>query len=272
MRTSLDALTPADPGRLSPSGEAERTQIATMVQQFEATLLTEMLRGVNQKEDEGEEDGALGLGGSTLSDVMTAEFGLALSKAGGLGLGEVLAAAFARQRGLTGGSGPELAPAIEPRPGGRDLPATESTVVPLSVVPSDGTVTSGFGWRRDPFSGETRFHAGTDLRAAYGSDVRAAATGTVSFAGDRHGYGMTVVVDHGAGRQTLYAHLSAIDVRPGDTVEGGQTIARSGTSGRSTGAHLHVEAREHGLPVDPERWAAGMDGKPLLGVGSATSD
>ena len=81
---------------------------------------------------------------------------------------------------------------------------------------------------------------------AYGSPVAALAAGTVTFAGERGGYGTTVVVDHGNGRETLFAHLSSFDVRVGDQVDAGQIIARSGNSGRSTGAHLHVEVREGG--------------------------
>ncbi len=115
-----------------------------------------------------------------------------------------------------------------------------------------------------------KFHNGTDLRVAYGSEVRAAAPGVVVAAGDRPGYGLTVIVDHGAGRETRYAHLSAIDVAPGDPVGGGQLIARSGNSGRTTGAHLHFEAREYGRPVDPELAATAWTGrKSDTGVGDS---
>ena len=86
---------------------------------------------------------------------------------------------------------------------------------------------------------------------AYGQDVRSAAEGVVSFAGVRPGYGHTVVVDHAGGRQTRYAHLSQALVRAGDSVSEGQVVGKSGSSGRSTGPHVHFEMLVDGRPVDP---------------------
>jgi murein DD-endopeptidase MepM/ murein hydrolase activator NlpD len=140
--------------------------------------------------------------------------------------------------------------------------ASASAILPIDVLAGGSRITSGFGLRADPFTGETRFHRGLDLALAYGSEVRAAAPGVVLSAGDRPGYGLTVVVDHGGGRETLYAHLSAVDVAPGDRVDAGQRIARSGRSGRATGAHLHVEARQDGRPVDVGRLPALWAGRP----------
>lgn len=277
MRTAIEGLTTtgATTGMPAPA-EAARAQVMALVQQFEGMLLTEMMRGVNESEEDKADEGVLGLGGSSLTDTITAEFGTALSRAGGLGLGEMLGEALARQRGLLPGI-----TGIEPRPGRADAPASEPAAAPpqalrppvRSGLPEDATVTSDFGWRRDPFSGQTRFHAGADLRAAYGSEVRALVGGTVTFAGDRPGYGLTVVVDHGDGRESLYAHLSSIGVQPGAAVAPGEELARSGNSGRSTGPHLHVEARERGRAVDPRRlsdWA--MDGRTTSDVGESTFD
>jgi murein DD-endopeptidase MepM/ murein hydrolase activator NlpD len=112
-------------------------------------------------------------------------------------------------------------------------------------------VSSRFGWRQDPLTGETTFHKGVDIAVAYGHDVKAAADGVVSFAGVQNGYGNTVVVDHDGGRQTRYAHLSQEFVRAGDIVSEGQVLGKSGNSGRSTGAHLHFEVLVNGRPVDP---------------------
>ena len=113
-------------------------------------------------------------------------------------------------------------------------------------------MTSGFGWRSDPFTGAAKFHSGTDIRMAYGQDVKSAAAGTVSFVGEQSGYGLVVMVDHGNGVQSRYAHLSAAEVAVGDPVNSGQVIARSGNSGHSTGPHLHFEVLENGRPVAPE--------------------
>lgn len=114
-------------------------------------------------------------------------------------------------------------------------------------------MSSPFGWRQDPITGGSSFHQGVDLKMAYGRDVKAAAAGTVVFAGTQGGYGQTVVINHEGGRQTRYAHLSAENVRAGDVVSEGQIIGKSGNSGRSTGPHLHFELLVDGHPVDPAR-------------------
>jgi murein DD-endopeptidase MepM/ murein hydrolase activator NlpD len=121
----------------------------------------------------------------------------------------------------------------------------------LSDVTAAAPVSSKFGWRRDPLTGEATFHNGVDIAVAYGRDVKAAAGGVVSFAGVQHGYGNTLVIDHEDGRQTRYAHLSQELVRVGDVVREGQIVAKSGNSGRSTGPHLHFEMLVNGRPVDP---------------------
>jgi murein DD-endopeptidase MepM/ murein hydrolase activator NlpD len=114
--------------------------------------------------------------------------------------------------------------------------------------------TSGFGYRTDPFFGRPALHTGLDLRDDYGASVRATAAGVVSFAGSSGGYGQMVEVDHGSGLVTRYAHLSAIQAAVGQEVEAGATLGRVGTTGRSTGPHLHYEVRIDGEPVDPTRF------------------
>lgn len=117
--------------------------------------------------------------------------------------------------------------------------------------PVAGRVSSGFGWRTHPVSGQPRLHAGVDLAAPLGTPVVAAAAGTVTWAGARGGYGLLVVIDHGGGLQTRYAHCSAIDVRPGEHVAQGQLLARVGATGTATGPHLHLEIRVGGVARDP---------------------
>ena len=115
-------------------------------------------------------------------------------------------------------------------------------------------VTSGFGARRDPFYGRLALHTGIDLRENYGSAVLAVAAGTVTIAGPESGYGTLVEIDHGNGYTTRYAHLSMVSVAVGEKVEAGSTIGQVGTTGRSTGPHLHYEVRIAGEPVDPARY------------------
>jgi murein DD-endopeptidase MepM/ murein hydrolase activator NlpD len=115
-------------------------------------------------------------------------------------------------------------------------------------------ITSAYGWRVHPIYGDRRLHAGIDLRASTGSTVLAAGGGTVAFAGWRSGYGNTVIVDHGGATATLYAHNSVISVSVGQTVTRGQKIAAAGSTGNSTGPHVHFEVRVNGTPVDPMKY------------------
>ena len=115
-------------------------------------------------------------------------------------------------------------------------------------------VTSTFGYRMHPIFGDRRLHAGIDLRAATGTPVYASGAGVVVWAGHRGGYGNTVVISHGGSLATLYAHNSSLLVSVGDTVSRGQPIARAGSTGNSTGPHLHFEVRVGGTPVDPLRY------------------
>lgn len=117
--------------------------------------------------------------------------------------------------------------------------------------PASGPITSPFGWRTHPIFGTQRFHSGIDIGADYGDSIMAADSGTVIFSGWMGGYGKAVIVDHGGGISTLYAHNSELLVEEGYRVQKGQTISRCGSTGYSTGPHLHFEVRENGSPVSP---------------------
>jgi len=124
--------------------------------------------------------------------------------------------------------------------GGRFLWPTNSTLI-----------TSYFGYRVHPIWGTTRFHSGIDIGASYGSPIYAAADGIVIYSGWYYGYGYTVVIDHGSGISTLYAHCSSLNVYKGQSVKRGQIIAFVGSTGNSTGPHLHFEVQINGKPVNP---------------------
>lgn len=113
---------------------------------------------------------------------------------------------------------------------------------------------SSFGYRIDPFSGHKAFHEGLDFMANTGTPVYAAARGIVSFAEQTPDYGKIVKIDHGSGIETRYAHTSLLVVKAGDRVEKGQKIAEVGSTGRSTGPHLHYEIRFNGNPLDPRKY------------------
>lgn len=119
------------------------------------------------------------------------------------------------------------------------------------LLPCLGEVTSGFGWRMHPVLGYERFHSGIDIGADYGSTIYAAEQGLVIFAGWYGGYGNAVIIDHGGGITTLYGHTSELYVSEGQTVQRGQAIAAVGSTGLSTGPHLHFEVRREGEPTDP---------------------
>jgi murein DD-endopeptidase MepM/ murein hydrolase activator NlpD len=117
--------------------------------------------------------------------------------------------------------------------------------------PVTGTITSPFGYRNNPFGGGMEFHQGLDIAAPMGTTVRAAAGGTVISAGWYGGYGNYILIDHGGGMATGYGHLSQIFVSAGQQVAKDQPIGAVGSTGMSTGPHLHFEVRMHGKPTDP---------------------
>ncbi len=118
-------------------------------------------------------------------------------------------------------------------------------------------MSSGFGYRRDPFNGGGAMHAGLDFTGVHASPILAAAPGRISFVGRQGGYGNTVEIDHGHGIMTRYAHLSGFSARVGDRVAAGRQVGRMGSTGRSTGTHLHFEVRVNGTAVNPRRFLEG---------------
>ena len=127
-------------------------------------------------------------------------------------------------------------------------------MLPIGAPVEKARITSNYGQRADPFTGETKRHKGIDFAGKIGTELFAVAPGRVVSAGDRIGYGTTVEIDHGLGFTTLYAHLSQIMVSRGDWVRPGTVIGLAGSSGRSTGPHLHYEIRYKGAPFDPTKF------------------
>lgn len=123
--------------------------------------------------------------------------------------------------------------------------------------PINGSVSSGFGYRIHPISGVSKLHTGLDISAGSGTPIAAAGSGTVIWADWYGGYGKTVIIDHGGGLTTLYAHQSSLNVSAGSSVSAGSTIGYVGSTGYSTGPHLHFETREYGTPVNPMNYLNG---------------
>jgi len=262
----VQAADRASPASAPAARDAERAQVKRLAQEFEAMLMTQMLRDMRRSMLSDEEPEG-GLGRETMTDTTDIELGRALSNAGGFGLSSVLLKALERSIGgapASPGAPAVMAPALPAGPGtGPAAPIAAPVAAPCPGQPTDrppdgsdlkipdGQVTSGYGWRRDPFTGAPRFHNGIDVAQRYGQDVPAAASGRVVFAGEQGTYGTTVIVDHGSGQQTRYAHLSAAAVTAGQQVEAGQVIGKVGASGRTTGPHLHFEVTTDGEATDP---------------------
>jgi len=130
----------------------------------------------------------------------------------------------------------------------------ENNALPVRSPVRRSYITSSFGNRADPFGRGRQFHKGIDFDANVGDPVMSVADGVVSFAGVRNGYGNTIEVDHGNGYVTRYAHNSRLTVKNGDLVRAGQQVAKAGSTGRSTGAHVHFEVWENGNVVNPRKF------------------
>ena len=139
----------------------------------------------------------------------------------------------------------------------------DQAALPSGEPVAGSYITSNFGLRADPFGGGGQFHKGIDYAADHGDPVVAVADGVITFAGDRSGYGHTIEVDHGNGYVTRYAHNSRLSRRVGDLVRVGDEIAKAGSTGRSTGVHVHLEVWKNGGYVDPGRFMG--NNKPTRG-------
>ena len=170
-------------------------------------------------------------------------------------LSPAVTAALARPGAAAHGQAamPALRPAHEPADDLRqnDDGLAEAQAATPMAAPTRGDITSDYGWRSDPFKGNKAWHAGMDIAAAEGDPVNACWDGVVTYAGSKGGYGNVVEVEHPGGWKSVYGHLRGYSVRPGDSIKAGGKIAEVGSTGRSTGPHLHFELRRGGDAVDP---------------------
>lgn len=259
------------------AGQPDREKLKTLAAQFESMLLVQMLRGMREagKWDDDESPEAGGFGADALFETIDTELANHLSAVKGLGLSQQLLRELEKYAAGAPGASAAGTPGTSVVPEPRHVPGAPEASVPgeLRTAPvnapapteapaggpvqftvAPGSVTSSYGWRRDPLSGDQKFHRGIDVRAAYGDDIQAAGSGRVVFSGEQRGYGTTVVVEHGNGVRTRYAHLSAAVVQAGDEVASGQVLGRAGRSGRATGTHLHFEVTANGRHVNPAEW------------------
>jgi murein DD-endopeptidase MepM/ murein hydrolase activator NlpD len=187
-----------------------------------------------------------GLGEEFFTGMLDEEISRQAAIQQGVGLKDVLIAQ------LTGGRRkPVVAKSVALRSYSTQKAAKKA--LPSFTFPVSGTVSSPFGKRRDPFTGEGGFHHGIDIASSAGSEIFAAAEGRVVFSGWKQGYGNVVTIDHSNGYSTLYAHNEKNLVEVGEEVTADQLIAHVGSTGRSTGPHLHYEVRKNGKAINPEK-------------------
>ena len=210
-----------------------------VAREFEAMLVAEVLKGLSDSMTSSESPESMT---STLDGLVWMELSRQMVRDRSLGLAETVYR--------------QLVPKLDETPA--EAPEGEKPPRPSWALPVAGRLSSDFGVRTDPFSGAERVHRGIDVAAKEGTGVRAPEAGKVVFAGERGGYGQTVIVQHESGVQTLYAHLSRVDVREGERLQRGAVLGAVGESGRATGPHLHFEVRRNGQALDPKNWTQGV--------------
>jgi murein DD-endopeptidase MepM/ murein hydrolase activator NlpD len=235
--------------------ETKAHQVQTAAKQLEAFFLRRLLAEA-RPQGGGMLDG--GFAGDTFKQMLDEAIADKMTAAGGVGMTSL----FAKQLDRTNETAAPQPP-IAGMPATRDAaitalashgtPSIDPATIgaPRFVMPVAGRASSGYGLRADPIRGGQVNHPGFDLAAATGTEVAAAAGGTVVHAGPAGTYGNLVTLRHDNGFETRYAHLSEVDVKVGDVVQPGAQLGKVGTTGYSTGPHLHFEIRHDGQTIDP---------------------
>jgi murein DD-endopeptidase MepM/ murein hydrolase activator NlpD len=306
MTAALRSLSSAGLADARSKPSAKQDEAKQVAKQFESLLLSELVKAMRATANVGPDDG----GGAFASGTYQEMFDQALvdASAGGLGLstslerqlGGAIAGAVATQpkQWQPRAAIPEEVAAIGdahplPRKQGPTraaIPVDRNAIIGTSfesaapqpgLWPVDGGhQSSGYGWRMHPIHKEKRFHGGLDIAAPEGREIRAVQKGVVTVAERHPGYGNMVEITHPDGVVTKYAHASRLHVRVGDTVDVGECIADVGSTGQSTGPHLHFGVREKGRNIDPAAYLERLraehraqsegGGKPRTGLSSAT--
>ena len=261
-QASLINLNQADIPSVSGKNRAELKKAA---EEFEAVFIGQLLKVMRETIQESGLEGS-GFGKGIYTELFDQEVALSMAGRGALGISDMIyrniveEEAF-RDSGQVDGTWQDWngsRPAADVS-GGLRLSGDQEAAPGISgmVLPVNAPVSSGFGMRADPFTGNQRFHRGIDIAAPAGTPVVAALPGRViSVGNEQGGYGKTVLVEHDGGLRTRYGHLDSINVKVGDTVTSEKILGRVGSTGRSTGPHLHFEVIRNGVHVDPVRLTA----------------
>ncbi len=241
---------------------SQKNELKKAAQEFEAIFIAHMLKVMRETiQESGLMEG--GFGKSIYTELFDQEVSLNLAQRGALGIAELLEKKLMSTAGL---DGEEDANTLQPADALKKpaIHASDSAEESLSgkdpedaisdiQLPVQVPISSHFGMRLDPFTRQPRFHKGIDLAAPAGMPVVPALPGTVVSAGYEGGYGNTVLVEHAGGLRTRYAHLGSIHAKVGDAITPDNVLGTVGSTGRSTGPHLHFEVIRDGKQVDPER-------------------
>lgn len=237
--------------------DLKRMELGKAARQFESYMAQTLIREMRKTVPDGIfSSSAMEVFGGVLDD----EISKRISESGQLGLADQL------MRGLTGdhemnvdGLHPSLLMG-DSGVGGTgfmaygDTPKADGQKRARGILPLRGRLSSKFGWRKHPILGHRQHHEGMDIAAAKGTRIDAVRSGKVVFSGEQRGYGNIVILDHGNGLTSRYAHCDELNVQVGDRVRAGQGIATVGSTGRSTGPHLHFEVRQDGEALDPQEY------------------
>jgi murein DD-endopeptidase MepM/ murein hydrolase activator NlpD len=244
-------------------GKDQPEALRKVAQEFESLFISYLLKVMRETiEESGLTEGGVGKG--IYTDLFDQELSRSVARSGGaLGISDMIYRRLGPEGSKSDAS--TLVPATRSSPGRREtqklVPATNSlsggtdantkSEIPDHVLPISAPVSSGFGLRLDPIDGKSRMHKGLDLAAPAGTVVLAPWSGKVVSTGYEAGYGNYVVVEHPEGFQTRYAHLESFTVKKGDAVASGEELGTVGSTGRSTGPHLHFEVIKNGERIDP---------------------
>ena len=231
------------------AGNGRREELRKAAEEFESLFVAYLFKVMRETLDEADSQETTGFGKSIYTELFDQEISRSVARRGALGIADVIMRGLERDDTKTPdpASGvPSQHPAAVPTTGDNGTADIRDTMMPVH-----SPISSGFGYRRDPFTREVKFHKGLDLAAPEGTAVQAVGDGEVTFAGCKPGYGKLVVVRHAGGLESRYAHLGKISVRTGDSIETRQSVGEVGSSGRSTAPHLHFEVVRWGVSVDP---------------------
>ena len=244
-RTSLDVLKSKADG----ADASKEEQVWAVAEGFEAIFLNIVMKAMRGTDPETNTFMGESFSSRTYKDMYHSELANTMSqRRDGFGVAKMI------HDYMTGELTPDRPAALLPASrtvATMDARNYPSGTLPAGELPVNGRISSDFGLRRHPISGEMKFHEGIDIAAPTGTPVRAVADGTVVFSGKAGGYGNMVVVRHAGGVETAYAHNSRNLVRAGQRVASGQTISLVGSTGSSTGPHVHFEVREDGEKINP---------------------